>query len=64
VTKAHGQLSFLYVQISLALVLFAEFVVDKAIHLHLRLMQSELAPQEVAKTRVTVLSKNQYDQRT
>ena len=46
---AHGQLSFLSVQISPALNLFAEFVVAKAKHLHLRLMQSELAPQEAAK---------------
>jgi hypothetical protein len=43
------------VQISPALFLFAQFVVDKAKNLHLRLMQSELAPQEAAKRRVTVL---------
>jgi hypothetical protein len=54
---AHGQLSFLSVQISPALFLFAEFVVAKAKHLHLRLMQSELAPQEAAKTRLTVLGR-------
>ena len=54
---AHGQRSFLSVQISPALFLFAEFVVAKAKHLHLRLMQSELAPQEAAKTRLTVLGR-------
>jgi hypothetical protein len=57
VTMSHGQLSFLSVQISPALFPFAEFVVDKAKNLHLRLMQSELGPQEAAKRRVTVLSR-------
>ena len=57
VTMAHGPLSFLSVQISPALFLFAEFVGDKAKHLHLRLMQSELATQEVANIRLTVLGR-------
>ena len=54
---AHGQRSFLSVQISPALVLFAECAVDKAKHLHLRLMQSDLATQEVANLRLTVLGR-------
>jgi hypothetical protein len=57
VTMAHGQRSFLSVQISPALVLFAECAVDKAKHLHLRLMQSDLATQEVANLRLTVLGR-------
>jgi hypothetical protein len=57
VTMSHGQLSFLSVQIPPALFLFAEFVVDKAKTLHLRLMQTELRPQEAAKRRVSVLSR-------
>jgi len=44
-------------QISPALFLFAECVVDKAKHLHLRLMQPDMATQEVANIRLTVLGR-------